>query len=215
MGAARPLHLPGKFLAQMGNVAPALVPCVRLFNGQASKYNWWDAHGARHGIRQGDGCVGLDDGLQQASAALRECESLMPFLDDLHLVLPNPGRAREAMDLVTGRVDAKGKTRVFSVAEGPELGPDVWRGDKPLAELRPFEYTQAWGADRFEMAKALLRQLPRMPDRQCAWLLLCNHELFTIPPTLRGTYAAAHDAAVWGTLQACLGEPAEDAACPA
>ena len=28
-------------------------------------------------------------------------------------------------------------------------------------------------------------------------------------------YAAAHDAAVWGTLQACVGEPAEDAECPA
>ena len=34
-------------------------------------------------------------------------------------------------------------------------------------------------------------------------------------PTLSGGYAAAHDAAVWGTTQACLGEPAEDAACPA
>ena len=35
------------------------------------------------------------------------------------------------------------------------------------------------------------------------------------PPSLNEAYAAAHDAAVWGTLQACLGEPAEDVACPA
>ena len=44
--------------------------------------------------------------------------------------------------------------------------------------------------DRLAMEEALLRQLPQMPDLQCAWLLLCycaapraNHALRTIPNT--------------------------------
>ena len=131
----------------------------------------------------------------------------------------------------------RGKTRVFNFAGGPapprvaELGPDVWSSDKLVAEhgfvalgtpIGTAEYMQAWGMDRLAMEEALLRQLPQMPDLQCAGLLLCyraapraNHALRTIPPTLSGVYAAAHDAAAWGTLQACSGEPAEDAACPA
>ena len=68
----------------------------------------------------------------------------------------------------------------------------------------------------------LLRQLPLLPDLQCAWLLLAycaspraNHALRTVPPESIKPYAAARDAAVWGTLQACVGEPAEDVECPA
>ena len=34
------------------------------------------------------------------------------------------------------------------------------------------EYIRAWGAKRLEAEDALLRQLPRLPDLQCAWLLL-------------------------------------------
>ena len=80
----------------------------------------------------------------------------------------------------------------------------------------------ARGTDRLDLEEAPLRQLPQMPDLQCAWLLLCycaarraNHALRTIPPSFNEPYAAAHDAAVWGTLQACFGKPAEDVACPA
>ena len=192
----------------MKEVVSALVPFVRLFYGQASEYNlWdmWDADGARHGICQGEGCeqgdtlapapfaLGQHDRLQQANTALREGESFMAFLGDLCLALPNPARAREATDVVTGCVEAhagtaanRGKTRVFNFAGGPaplrvtELGPDVWRGDKPLAErgfvalgtpVGTAEYTQTWGTDRFEIEEALLRQLLRMLDLQCAWLL--------------------------------------------
>ena len=42
-----------------------------------------------------------------------------------------------------------------------------------------------------------------------------NHALRTVPPDLLAPYTAARDAAVWGTLQACLGATAEDEACPA
>ena len=86
----------------------------------------------------------------------------------------------------TGIAANRGKTRVFNFAGGPasprvaELGPDVRRGDKPLtspwarpsARLSNAEYTRAWGTDRLGPEDALLRQLPQMPDLQCAWLLL-------------------------------------------
>ena len=108
---------------------------------------------------------------------------------------------------------------------------EVWRGDKPLAErgflalgvpIGSAEFVRAWGEGRLAEEASLLAQLPLLPDLQCAWLLLlfcasprANHALRTVPPDLVGSYAAAHDAAIWGTLQACLGEPAEDADCPA
>ena len=68
------------------------------------------------------------------------------------------------------------------------------------------------GTEGLEAEDALLRQLPKLPDLQCAWLLLsfcaaprASHVLRTVPPDLNAPYATAHDAAVWGTLQACLG----------
>ncbi|CAE7916323.1 unnamed protein product [Symbiodinium sp. KB8] len=44
------------FLCKLCEVAPALVPFVRLWYGQESTYYWWDASGARQSIRQGEGC---------------------------------------------------------------------------------------------------------------------------------------------------------------
>ncbi|OLP80787.1 hypothetical protein AK812_SmicGene38755 [Symbiodinium microadriaticum] len=64
-----------------------------------------------------------------------------------------------------------GKTCIFTFAGGPapprvaELGPDVRRGDKLLAEhgfvasgtpIGTDEYTQAWGTDHLDMEEALL-----------------------------------------------------------
>ena len=129
------------------------------------------------------------------------------------------------------------KTRVFNYEGGPappgiaDLGPEVWRGSRP-PQQRGFvalgtpigtpEYVRAWGAERLEAEDTLLRELPKLPDLQCAWLLLsfcaaprANHALRTVPPDLLAPYTAARDAAVWGTLQACLGATAEDEACPA
>ncbi|CAE7857292.1 ccdc135 [Symbiodinium microadriaticum] len=220
------------------DVAPALVPFVHLFYGQASEYTVGDPLAPALFV------PGQHDGLRRTNAAFRvEGEALMAFLDDLYIVLLDPARAREAIDVVTGCVEAhtgiaanRGKTRGFNFEGGPapprvaELGPDVWRGDKPLAEhgfialgspIGTAEYTQAWGTDRLEMEEALLRQLAA--NARVAWLLLrcwaaprANHVLrTTIPPTLSRAYTAAHDVAVCGTLQVCLGEPADDVACPA
>ena len=82
--------------------------------------------------------LGQHDGLQRASAALREGETLMAFLDDLYIVLLDPARAREPWIVFTGRIEAhtgvaanRGKTRVFNFAGGPapprvaELDPDM------------------------------------------------------------------------------------------
>ena len=128
-----------------------------------------------------------------------------------------------------------GQNACFQLRSWPgaaaNLGPEVWRGSRP-PQQRGFvalgtpigtpEYVRAWGAERLEAEDTLLRQLPKLPDLQCAWLLLsfcaaprANHALRTVPPDLLAPYTAARDAAVWGTLQACLGASAEDEACPA
>ena len=159
----------------------------------------------------------------------------MAFLDDLYVLLPEPSRARAALDLVTREVETHagisanlGKARVFNYEGGPPPPGIAEFGDRGLA-WRPAptamwlrrsghahaigtpEYVRAWGAERLETEDALLRQLPKLPDLQCAWLLLsfcaaprANHALRTVPPDLLAPYTAAHDAAVWGTLQAGL-----------
>ena len=111
------------------------------------------------------------------------------------------------------------------------MGAEVWRGNKPPAErgllalgtpIGEEAFVRSWGDDRLAEEAVLLEQLPLLPDLQCAWLLLlfcasprANHALRTVPPSLVAPYAAAHDAAIWGTLQACMGELAEDVECPA
>ena len=44
------------FLIKLRDVAPALLPFVRLWYGQQSTYFWWDADGQRRTILQGEGC---------------------------------------------------------------------------------------------------------------------------------------------------------------
>ena len=70
--------------------------------------------------------------------------------------------------------------------------------------------------ERLRTEQQLLDQLPKLPDLQCAWLLLrlcasprANHAIRTMPPSQSAAYASAHDAAVWATLQAFLGGPSE------
>ena len=65
--------------------------------------------------------------------------------------------------------------------ESQNLGTEVWRGDRPPQQcgfvalgtpINTPEYVRAWGAERLETEDELLRQLPKLPDLQCAWLLL-------------------------------------------
>ena len=60
--------------------------------------------------------------------------------------------------------------------------------------------------------RELVHQLPQLRDLQRAWLLLAmgaspraNNVLRTVPPQAVEPYARAHDAAIWETLELCLG----------
>ena len=146
------------FLGKLRQVAPELLPFVRLFYGQPSTYCWWDAEGRCRDIRQAEGCeqgdplapalfaLGQHDALARADEALHPLDNLVAFLDDLHVVT-NPGRARTALDTTVEEVASHcgiasnlGKTRAIASVPGPpppgiaELGDDVWRADKPTAE---------------------------------------------------------------------------------
>ena len=53
----------------------------------------------------------------------------------------------------------------------------------------------------------MLEKVPKLPDAQCAWLVLAlcavpraNHLLRTVPPSVSAGYAAAHDDLLWQTL---------------
>ena len=229
------------FLHKLQEVAPALLPFVRMFymagplntvggTRTAPVTAYLKQRGANKGTHWPPHCSHLGstsvcNGPARHSVKVKP--SCMAFPDDLYLVLPDAARAREAIDEVTGCVEAhsgiaanRGKTRVSTSRAGlrrPEwlswaltcvAATSRWRnmGSSPMCTA---EYTRAWRTDRFflfffsrtffrlDLGEALLRQLPQMPDLQCAWLLLCycaaprpNHALRTIPPSLNEPYAA-------------------------
>ena len=92
------------FLGKLREVAPELLPFVRLFCGSPSSYCWWDSAGRCRDVPQGEGCeqgdalapalfaLGQHDALQQAATALHPDDSLLAFLDDLYVVT-QPSRA--------------------------------------------------------------------------------------------------------------------------
>eukprot|EP00973_Karenia_brevis_P065570 9114530-Karenia_brevis.AAC.1 len=60
--------------------------------------------------------------------------------------------------------------------------------------------------------QAFLDKLVRLPDLQCAWILLSmcaaarsSNLLRTLPPSVAAPYAEAHDDAVWSALLTLLG----------
>eukprot|EP00439_Symbiodinium_sp_Y106_P020020 s5424_g2.t1 len=135
-------------------VAPALLPFVRLFYGQPSAYCWWDDTGTCRDIHQAEGCeqgnalapalfsLGQHEGLEQAAADLQAGEELLAYLDDLYVIMRS-ARAKPALDVVTNRVQEHcrvasnvGKTRVYNTGGGraphgvAALGDDVWHGDR-------------------------------------------------------------------------------------
>ena len=122
------------------------------------------------------------DGLAAASQGLCSGDRLAAFLDDLY-VFTTASRAHDSIDAVTGAVEEYagvssnlGKTRVYSRVGGPpppgiaELGPEVWRGDKPAPE-RGFvalgvpigspEFVERCSGERLADQRRLLAELPQ------------------------------------------------------
>eukprot|EP00434_Breviolum_minutum_P028296 symbB.v1.2.025033.t1/scaffold2409.1/size79984/1 len=103
-------------------VAPALVPFVRGIYGRTSVFYWWNDQGVRKEILQAEGChqgdplapalysLAQHQALENASRQLAPGEYLAAYLDDIYIV---GGVAPEGIQ---------------------ELGPDVWRGNRPLHE---------------------------------------------------------------------------------
>ena len=128
--------LRASFLTALRDVAPELLPFVRLFYGQPSACCWWDCHGRCREISQGEGCEQGDPlapalsslghgGLQAAASHLQSHERLLAFLGGLYILTHDPERARPARDAVVGAVEThcgiasnEGKTRVFRFAAG-------------------------------------------------------------------------------------------------
>ena len=174
--------------------------------------------------------------LENASRQLAPGEYLAAYLDDIYIVVP-PHRARPAYNVVAHELNTHAgvapnpsKTRVYNGQGGvapegiQELGPDVWRGNRPLHEqgiltlgtpIGTPAFVSSATAERLRDEETLLDQLHRLPDLQSAWLLLlyccaprAQHILRTVPPDQSAEYAAQHDDAVWDTLRALLGEAA-------
>ena len=165
----------------------------------------WDDTGRRREVHQGEGCeqgdplapalyaIGQHAALLAAQSRLQADEEVVAFLDDLYVLTTLP-RARVARDVVAGAVEAgcgiasnHGKTRIFGWSNAPappevaDLGPDVWRGDKPPhhrgfvvlgAPIGHPAFIQAWADERLQEERRFLHELPELLDLQCAWLLL-------------------------------------------
>jgi hypothetical protein len=223
--------------------AAPVLPFVRLFYGRQSTYLWVDDEGRTHEVLQGEGgeqgdplmpalyALGQHTALEVARTQLLPGELLVAFLDDVYLVT-SPERAKEAFEVVReslrehAGVEADlGKCRVWNRAGDvppgvEELGPEVWRGDKPLEKrgvkvlgtpLGAPEFVEALGRERLDEEQKLLDVLPDVPDLQAAWLLLlfcagprANHWLRVVPPALAHNYATGHDGLLQGTLASLL-----------
>ena len=113
------------------------------FYAQTFEYQWWDDDGVRlpqaEGCEQGDPLVflalfalGQQEALRplrRADSQLRQGESLMAFLDGLYVLLPEPSRARAALDLVTREVETHAPTwarRVFSTTKVARRPAAMW-----------------------------------------------------------------------------------------
>ena len=103
------------------------------------------------------------------------------------------------------------------------MGADVWRSDLADDErgvkilgtpLGSPEFVSKHLRERLAEERRLLEQIPKLPDAQCAWLLLhycaaprANHLLRTLPPEEVQQYAQDHDNEIWRTLLGILGGP--------
>ena len=131
------------FLTKLHEVAPELLPFVRVFYGRPSTYSWWDDQGRCREVKQGEGCeqgdplapalfAGQHDALHRAASTLHPDDSLVAFLDDLYLARTSLDAAVEAVADHCGIGSNLGKTRAIGACEGPPpqgIGDEVWRGD--------------------------------------------------------------------------------------
>ena len=174
-------------------------------------------------VSQGEGCeqgvalapalfaLAVHDALQAAQAELSEGDCLLPSLTTCR------ASSRAALESVAGEVARcagvqanAAKTSVYRATPGPapaDLGPDVWRADKPVAErgrlmlgsaLGSAKFVAAHGGEHARAEEDLLQQLPELPE----WLLLSqcadprsHHVLRTVPPSNAHVSPAAYWAA--------------------
>jgi len=180
----------------------ALLPFVRLFYSQPSRYLWYDDDGREHEVVQGEGgeqgdplmpllyALGQHRALVEASASLQPGEHLLAFLDDLYVVTSRD-RAAEVFRTVAESVEHHagvrthlGKLAAWSPAGGdapPGLPAHAWKADKPPPEngllvlgasLGSPEFVSAHAQERLQEESELLDQLPELGDVQSAWCLL-------------------------------------------
>ena len=81
--------------------------------------------------------------------------------------------------------------------------------------IRPVQLRDKLHA-RVEEERGLWEAIPRVPDLQCAWLILLqsasprlNHTLRTLPPAMAAEYSHVHDEGMWTTVQSLLGRSQE------
>ena len=171
--------------------------------------------------------IGIQGALEEVAVSLEPGEQLCAFLDDVY-ALCRPERVKAIHDKladcllrVAGIHLHQGKTRVWNKSGVPpddvqQLGAEAWQP----AEIKVLG-TPIGGADfvrertraRIVHEERLWDAIPRVRDLQCAWQLLlqsanprANHLIRTLPPEASREYAAEHDAGVWRTVLALLGE---------
>ena len=135
--------------------AQAVLPFVLMFYGSPSSYTWFDDQGVPYEVKQSEGgeqgdplmpalyALGQHDALQAARDQLHADDVLIAFLDDLY-ILTRRSRAKEAIDIVTGKVSEMagvqthlGKLEAWSPSGGPappglnDLSPTAWKADLP------------------------------------------------------------------------------------
>ena len=184
--------------------------------------------------------LGQHPALEDVRGQLRPSEAIFAYLDDVY-VLCQPDQATEVFNLLATALSAQagvqvnlGKTKMWNKAgvqpPGAEtIGPEVWVGGSNVAPahrgivvlgspLGSQEFIGSHTDATLRDQQHPLELLPKLPDLQCAWVLLnlcasprSNHALSTAPPHQSTSYAEGHDASMWQCLLGVLGRDADAA----
>ena len=90
--------------------------------------------------------------------------------------------------------------------------PAVKRGIVVLGSpIGTAEFVEAFNGEKLAEQARLWKELPLLPDLQCAWVLLlmrcasrANFRICSQPPEQVALYAASHDTAMWQILSALV-----------